>query len=207
MKSIVYVVDDDDMVRDSLTLLLEGAGYEVHAFDSGEAFLKDDLAHAGACVLLDVAMPGMSGLEVQEELARRHLALPVLFLTAHGDVPTAVHAVKAGAVDFLQKPIGGTELLARVGEAQAGDAQRLRAAAEVAVIFARLDNLTPRERDVMALAVTGQHNKEIARELGISHRTVEIHRARMMHKMGATTLVDLAEMVRLCGPDAGPDPA
>jgi FixJ family two-component response regulator len=207
VSSLVYVVDDDDMVRDSLTLLLEGAGYEVHAFASGEAFLNADLARAGACVLLDVAMPGMSGLKVQEELTQRHLTLPVLFLTAHGDVPTAVHAVKAGAVDFLQKPIGGTELLARVAEAQAGDAQRLRNAAEVAVILARLDNLTPRERDVMALAVTGQHNKEIARELGISHRTVEIHRARMMHKMGATTLVELAEMVRLCGPDAGPDPA
>lgn len=207
MKPIVYLVDDDEMVRDSVSLLLEGAGYDVRAFDAGDAFLRAPIERAGACVLLDVAMPGMSGIEVQEELARRHLTLPVLFLTGHGDVPTAVRAVKSGAVDFLQKPVGGAVLLARVADAQKRDAERSRVAAEVAVILARLDNLTPRERDVMALAVTGQHNKEIARELGISHRTVEIHRARLMHKMGATTLVELAEMVRLCGPDADPKAA
>lgn len=199
MNAIVYIVDDDDMVRDSLSLLLESAGYQVRAFDSGESFLSAGLENAHGCVLLDVAMPGMNGLEVQEELGRRGVALPVLFLTAHGDVPTAVRAVKAGAVDFLQKPFEGKVLLARVAEVQARDDERTRVAAEIAVVMARYDSLTPRERDVMALAATGQHNKDIARELGISYRTVEIHRGRLMHKMGAASLVELAEMVRVCG--------
>jgi two-component system response regulator FixJ len=209
VSAIVYIVDDDDMVRDSLALLLEGAGYRVRAFESGEAFLASAPENSGGCLLLDVAMPGMSGLEVQEELQRRNVSLPVLFLTAHGDVPTAVRAVKAGAVDFLQKPFEGKALLARVAEVQARDEERTRIAAEVAVVMARYDSLTPRERDVMALAATGQHNKEIARELGISYRTVEIHRARLMHKMGAASLVELAEMARICrlgGPAQGIGP-
>ena len=201
MSAIVYIVDDDEMVRDSLALLLQAAGYEVRAFESGESFLGSAPENSGACLLLDVAMPGMSGLEVQEELLRRNIRLPVVFLTGHGDVPTAVRAVKAGAVDFLQKPFGGKALLARVAEVEARDHERSRIAAQVAVVMARYDSLTPRERDVMALAATGRPNKEIARELGISYRTVEIHRGRLMHKMGAASVVELAEMARTCGLD------
>lgn len=199
MSGVVYVVDDDEMVRDSLTLLLEGAGYTVRAFADGDSFLQARLPREDACILLDVAMPGSSGLQVQQELARRSVALPVLFLTAYGDVPTAVRAVKAGAAEFLQKPIEGRELLAKVGEAVARSLDGEPLSPEAALAVARFETLTPRERDVMALVVTGLQNKEIARRLGISHRTVEIHRGRMMRKMQASSVVDLVGMSAPCG--------
>ena len=199
MNRIVYIVDDDEMVRDSLGMLLSSVGYEVHVFPDADAFLEQTLVSAGACILLDFAMPGRNGLQVQQELVRRQNQLPIVFLTAHGDVPTAVQAVKAGASDFLQKPADGAELLARVAEAMEHSLQSQEVAAHTALIMAHYDNLTPRERDVMGLVVRGLSNKEIARHLNISFRTVEIHRSRMIHKMQAASIPELVGMASALG--------
>jgi len=184
-QSVVYVVDDDAAVRDSLSLLLESAGLCAAAFDSAQAFLAAHRAHQPGCLVLDVHMPGMDGLELQNELARRGELMPIIFLTAHGNVPETVRAIKAGAVDFLTKPVDGKLLL-----------DRIRAAVAVSETAhqrkARLASLTQREREVLILAVAGRPNKEIARHLGISHRTVEVHRSHILSKMGAATLLELA---------------
>jgi len=198
MKPSVYLVDDDEAVRDSLTALLEAAGHSVRTFASGEAFLAAWSAEWSGCVLLDIAMPGMSGMDVHAGMLRRGITLPVIFLTGHGDISTAVKAVKAGAIDFLQKPVLGQALLARVDDAMAIDAEQSEAWYRIAAVRARFDRLTPRERAVMAHAAAGSQNKEIARTLGISHRTVEIHRGRVMRKMGAASVVDLATMAMHC---------
>jgi FixJ family two-component response regulator len=202
VKPPVHIVDDDEAVRDSLTTLLEAGGHDVRAYASGEAFLDAGNAPWAGCVLLDVAMPGMSGIDVQAEMLRRGITLPVIFLTGHGDIATAVKAVKAGAVDFLQKPVLGQALLARVADALTLDAELSRTSGNAAIVRARFDQLTPRERAVMAHAVAGRQNKEIGRALGISHRTVEIHRGRVMRKMGAASVVELAAMAADC--DLGP---
>jgi len=186
---VVFVVDDDAAVRDSLRALLEGAGFAVEAFDSAEGFLAAHRPGAPACLVLDVHMPGMSGLELQDELARRGTPLPVLFLTGHGDIPTSVRAVKAGAVDFLTKPADGALLV-----------ERVRAMLTLNTsLHERLDDLTERERQVMRRVAAGASNKEIARTLGISARTVEVHRARVMRKMRARSPVELAEILRTLG--------
>ncbi|MFZ9677824.1 MAG: response regulator transcription factor [Quisquiliibacterium sp.] len=199
MSKIVYIVDDDPMVRDSLGVLLRGAGYLVHEFCDGMSFLASSLEQTSACVLLDISMPGLTGLQVQEELRRRQSDLPVLFLTAHGDVPTAVQAVKAGAADFLQKPTDGVQLLAKVAESMQRSHEQELVHAKVALVRAHYDSLTPRERDVMELVVGGLQNKEIARRLLISHRTVEIHRGRVMAKMNAGSIAELVGMAGMCG--------
>jgi FixJ family two-component response regulator len=190
----VFVVDDDAAVRDSLTLLLEQENLVVEAFDSAETFLATCRPTRRSCAIVDIRMPGMDGMELQSELSKRGVALPVIFLTGYGDIPTGVRAIKKGAVDFLTKPVTGSALMQSV-QAALLESDRLNSRSEVAQnAAARIASLTERERGVMALAVEGLPNKEIARRLGISHRTVEIHKARIMQKTGADTLLDLARV-------------
>lgn len=195
----VYVVDDDAAVRDGLVLLLESAGFAIDVYASASEFLA--AAHVippGACLLLDVRMPDMSGPALQAELARRGIDLPIIFLSAHGDIPTAVQAIKAGAADFLTKPVDGDLLIGRVQAALAMSSADQRRAVANRSRCAGVAGLTAREREVMRLAVTGHANKEIAQRLGISHRTVEIHRARVMRKTGAANLVELVHLAEDC---------
>jgi FixJ family two-component response regulator len=199
----VFVVDDDEAVRDSLALLLETAGLAVETYDGAAAFLAAYTPGRTGCLILDLRMPGVGGPELQIELTRRGIHLPIIFLTAHGDIPTTVQAMQRGAMDFLTKPVVGAELLRRVHEALERSAQLQQEASAVQTVRERLDALTPREREIMLMAVAGRPNKEIARALGISHRTVEIHRARVMQKTGAASLVELSRMAAACGLASG----
>jgi two-component system, LuxR family, response regulator FixJ len=190
----VFVVDDDADIRDSMQMLLEVAGFKVRNFISAKQFLADDSAKHG-CLIADIRMPDMSGLELQEEVARRHLDLPVIIMTGHGDVPLAVRAMKAGAVDFLEKPFDDEKMLASVRRAlDIGSKARSRNA-EAKAAKTLLESLTPRERGVLDKLVQGRSNKVVAYELGISPRTVEIHRAHIMGKMDASSLSDLVRVV------------
>lgn len=192
--SLVHVVDDDDAVRDSLALLLKSAGFSVRTYNSASALLKVLAIQATGCVLTDVRMPELDGLALQRRLAELGITLPVIVMTGHGDVPIAVEALKAGAADFLEKPFGDAQLLAAVSGALATSQRTREAAAAVADIVARLASLTPREREVLDRLVLGQPNKTIAYDLGSSPRTVEVHRARVMEKMGARSLPELVRM-------------
>lgn len=190
----VFVVDDDEAVRKALKLLLESAGLRVEAFSSADEFLADhDLNRAG-CLVLDIRMPGMSGLTLQDQLITRRVDLPVIMITGHGDVAMAVEAVKKGAIDFIQKPFDDEVLLQRVQQALAVDAERRRTNAQRADFESRLARLTPREREVLDLLISGKGNKEIAFQLGLSRKTVDIHRAHVMMKMGVDSLLDVARM-------------
>jgi len=195
----VFVVDDDEAVRDSLALLLETAGLAVETCDGAAAFLAAYTPGRTGCLILDLQMPGCSGPELQVELKRRGIDLPIIFLTAHGDIPTTVQAIQRGAMDFLTKPVVGSELIGRVHEALERSAQLHEEASAVRTVRERLDALTPREREIMLMAVAGRPNKDIARTLGISHRTVEIHRARVMQKTGAASLIELSRLAAACG--------
>ena len=212
----VFIVDDDDAIRDSLQILLECAGFQAESFSTPLAFLDSDAPSRPGCLLVDVRMPQMSGLEVQERLARDGRAIPVVVMTGHGDVPLAVRAMKAGAVDFVEKPFEEESLLAAVRSALARAAEsRTPAAAPPAAapeqpdpppassappeVLARLSALTPREHDVLRWLVAGKSNKVIAFELSISPRTVEIHRARVMEKMQADSLPTLVRMAIAAG--------
>jgi RNA polymerase sigma factor (sigma-70 family) len=190
----VYVVDDDEPMRDSLQWLLESNGHAVEAYASAEAFLEAWREDMRGCLVLDVRMPGMSGLELHEHLADRRSTLPVVFVTGHGDVPMAVAALKKGAVDFIEKPFNDKEMLRLV--ARCLELERARRAARAREDDARrcIGALTEREREVMRLVVAGKLNKQIADELGISIKTVEVHRARVMEKMQARSLAELVRM-------------
>jgi len=200
MNQTVFVVDDDDAMRDALVQLLETAGLQVEAHADGPAFLAAYEADRPGCLLLDMAMPGMTGLEVQAALNARGLTIPTIFLTGHGDIPMAVRAVQAGAVDFLEKPIQGAALLERVQRALALDLEWRQTQGRTQSIQQRYARLSSRERECMALIASGLTSKEIARELGISPRTVEVHRTHVMHKMGAANLADLLNMAACCKP-------
>ena len=190
MGELVYIVDDDFAVRDSLRMLLESAGYAVQEFDTARSFLSDADLDQG-CLVVDIRMPAMSGLELQEELVRRNVALPVIVITGHGDVPLAVRAMTAGAVDFIEKPFDDQRKLDSVARAfQIGSQKRSRAG-EAQAARDLLASLTPRENDVLVQLVKGQPNKIVAHELGISPRTVEIHRASIMDKLKARNLSDI----------------
>jgi len=193
-EATVFIVDDDSAVRDSLMLMIEQEGIKVETYHNGEDFLN--VCHNGTygCAILDIRMPGMDGMQLQQELNRRNIKLPIVFLTGHGDIPLSVKAVKTGAVDFLTKPVTRENLLSSVRSAIL-ESQRLITQLENGQdAKSKLADLTEREREVMALAVAGSPNKEIARRLGISHRTVEIHKSKIMHKTGATNLLDLARI-------------
>ncbi|MFZ0498360.1 MAG: response regulator transcription factor [Steroidobacteraceae bacterium] len=201
---VVFVVDDDESVRSSLRFLLRTAALESRAFGSAAEFLGSyDPAQPG-CLLLDVRMPGMSGLELQLELNLRGAIIPVIFITGHGDIPMAVEAMRHGAHDFLQKPFRDDDLIERIQRALAKDAQARSGLEGHQAIRARLESLTPREREVLALMVHGKPNKVMAHELGVSQRTVEIHRARVMGKSGAASLAELVRMVMDVAPELVP---
>ena len=192
--AIVHIVDDDSSLRTALSRLLKAAGYEVRAYSSAGDFLMGDYTDGPACVVLDVQMPGPSGLELQQALARREQPLPVVFLTGHGDIPMSVRAMRAGAADFLTKPVNRDTLLQAVQAAVARDAERRNGGEHLRALRGRFDTLTPRERDVFALVVAGMLNKQVAADLGSSIRTVKIHRGRVMQKMEAASLADLVRM-------------
>jgi two-component system response regulator FixJ len=192
--TLVYVVDDDEAVRDSLSILLEAAGYEVEAFDLAYAALDRSRERRPDCILSDVRMPGMDGIEFQEKLSERGIQAPVVIMTGHGDVRLAVRAMKAGALDFIEKPFDDHAILASIKEAVAKYAARLSPRAVDPELAARFESLTPREREVLELLIAGDPNKVIAYRLQISPRTVEIHRARVMEKMRAKSLPELVRM-------------
>ena len=193
-KPVVFVVDDDPALRQSLELLLISAGHNVRSFASAQEFL-DAYDDDPGCMITDIRMPGMSGLELQERMAVSEAIIPIVVLTGHGDVPAAVRAMKVGAIDFIEKPFNAQHLLDVVERALAEDAERRAHAAETADITERLQTLTPREREVMEHVVRGAANKVVAAELGISERTVELHRSRLMKKMHARSLPELVRMV------------
>jgi len=195
-KGTVYVVDDDEAVRDSLQWLLEGKDYRVKCFDSAESFLSRFDPREVACLIADIRMDGMSGLELQDRLMERKSPLPIVFITGHGDVPMAVAALKKGAFHFIEKPFNDHDLVDLVEKALATDDERLRAAASRETIEARLATLTQREREVMDLVLAGKLNKQVADELDISVRTVEVHRARVFEKMDVRSAVELANLLR-----------
>ncbi len=194
--AVVYVVDDDEAVRDSLSVLLRSVGYQAQTFESAVEFLEGFDADQHGCLVADIRMPGMSGLDLQAALNKDGFELPIIFITGHGDVPMAVDAMKSGALDFIQKPFRDQDLLDRINQALQADSERRQSCEERSVVRARLAALTPREREVMDRVVKGQANKVIALDLGVSQRTVEIHRARVMQKMHARSL---AELVTLAG--------
>ncbi|MDX9951176.1 MAG: response regulator [Methylophilaceae bacterium] len=195
----VYIVDDDPAVRDSLTLMLQQDGYRIRSFESGEAFLAVADTTTHGCAIIDIRMPGMDGIQLQEEILRRQIPLPVIFLTAHGDIPKSVKAMKAGAVDFLTKPVTRRDLLAALQAASREIARIETSAANRSQAQAQLETLTERELQVTQLAILGHSNKEIARKLGISHRTIEIHKSNIMKKTGALNLLELARIAHDAG--------
>lgn len=190
----VHIVDDEPDVRDALAMLMRSVGLAVTTYPSAQDFLQRYRASGPGCLILDVRMPGMSGLELQERLARERIALPIIIITGHGDIAMAVRAMKAGALDFIEKPFDDQALLDRIHEAIERAARTQDIEAERARIAARYAELTRREKEVMALVVTGRLNKLIAAELGLSTRTVEIHRAHIMEKMEAKSLSHLVRM-------------
>jgi RNA polymerase sigma factor (sigma-70 family) len=191
LKPTIYVVDDDLSVRDSTELMLKSVGFNVKTFGSAQDFLKANLREDLGCLVLDVRMPGMSGLDLQEKLVSVKTPLPVIFITGHGTVPMSVRAMKAGAVDFLQKPFEEQDLLDAINRAVARQRERKSKKDQAEELQLRLKALTPREHEVFSLLVTGMANKEIAYELGASERTIKAHRARIMEKMNAGSLADL----------------
>ena len=191
----IFVVDDDAAVRDALKLLLRSVGHAVETFGSAQEFLDAYGEDRAGCLVLDIRMPGMSGLELQQKLNEKHSILPIIFITGHGDVPMAVEAMQAGAVDFIQKPFRDQDLIDRINQALEKDSSNRAALGERNDIRRRLETLTPREREVLDLVVPGKANKVIAGDLKLSQRTVEIHRARVMEKMQASSLAHLVRMV------------
>ena len=197
----VFIVDDDPGIRDSLPVLMATAGLKAESFDSAEAFLDACDPEREGCLLLDVRMPGLSGPQLQTELARRGIGLPVIFLTGYADLATGVDAMKQGAMDFLTKPVNGAMLLERVQAALALHHERRQIEEARRTLLAKLQKLTVRERDVLALAVSGGTSREIAGRLQISLRTVEGHRSRIYLKTGVTSLLELAQLATRAGLD------
>jgi FixJ family two-component response regulator len=197
---IIHVVDDDDSLRTALARLLQAAGYEVRSYASAGEFLLARPANTPGCVVLDIQMPGPSGLELQEAFGKRTDALPIIFLTGHGDIPMSVRAMKAGAVDFLTKPVQRQVLVNAVRNALARDAESRQLREQDGTLRAHFETLTPRERAVFTLVVAGKANKQIATELGTSERTVKAHRAHVMEKMHVASLAELVRAAeRLLG--------
>ena len=196
-ESSVYVVDDDQAVRDSLGMLLRSVGMQCRLFASGQEFLDAYSEDWHGCIVLDIRMPGLSGMELHRQLLDRQSALPIIFVTGHGDVPMAVEALQNGAFDFIQKPYRDQELLDRINQALSWDEEHRSEEDHKRDLQGRMESLTPREREVMECVVRGLANKVIAMDLDLSQRTVEIHRARVMEKMRARSLAELVRMSML----------
>lgn len=192
---LVFIVDDEEAVRDSIALLLRSVGIRSRTFGDAREFLDSYQPSERGCLVLDIRMPRMGGMEVQQELNRRGWGIPVIFVTGHGDVPMAVEAMRAGAVDFLQKPFKDDELIRRVQKALEQDARLREQLSSVEQVRSRFDSLTPREREIAERLADGAANKAIAIDLGLSERTVELHRAHVMQKMEARGLAQLVQMV------------
>jgi len=198
--SRVYIVDDDAAVRDSLSLLLGLHGFDTITFPSAESFLAAQSPESSGVVVVDLRMPGMSGLELQAELQTREIPLPVIVVTAHGEMAAARSSFKAGALDFLEKPIDSDQLLGAIRDGLERETERLRRSADAAEVSRQLARLTPREREVLERVVAGMHNREIASELKISARTVEVYKARLMAKMGVERIPDLVRVLMAARP-------
>ena len=194
----VYLVDDDSAVRHALGTFLSGTGYHTLVYGSAEAFLESIDESASGVLVLDQRMSGMTGLELQQVLAERGMVLPIIFITGHGNVPLSVMAMKAGAMDFIEKPFSNEVLLANVQEAFRRLVDEPQKKSRKSAILHRYEMLTPREKEILTLIVEGLSNKNLAKRLQISNRTIEVHRSRIMHKMQANSLPDLVRMAALC---------
>ena len=192
---VVFVVDDDPSVRSSLKFLLSSVGLQVESFDSADALLQRKLPDAPSCLVLDVRLRGLSGLDFQRELAARNCHMPIIFITGHGDIPMSVRAMKAGAIEFLTKPFRDQDLLDAVRIALAKDRERCERKKEVSDLKERFNSLTPREQEVISMVVSGMLNKQIADQLGTAENTVKVHRSRAMEKMHAQSVAELVKMV------------
>jgi FixJ family two-component response regulator len=196
---VVFVIDDDLSVRNALTNLFRSVGLQVEAFGSAPEMLQSKLPDVPSCLVLDIRLPGLSGLDLQTELAQAGINIPIIFITGHGDIPMTVRAMKGGAIDFLTKPFRDQDLLDAVVRAIEQDRRRREAARAIANVQSLFEALTPREREVLALVASGLMNKQIAGELGLAEITVKIHRGHIMRKMGARSLADLIRMAETLG--------
>jgi FixJ family two-component response regulator len=196
---VVFIVDDDALLREALGSLFESVGLRAQGFGSASEFLQSELPDVASCLVLDIRLPGVSGLEFQDELVKRDIRIPVIFMTGHADIPMSVKAMRAGAVDFLTKPFRDQDMLDAVTRALERDRRRRESEQSISGLRLLFQSLTPREREVITLVTAGLMNKQIAAELDVSEITVKIHRAHVMRKMGAKTLADLVRMAQVLG--------
>jgi FixJ family two-component response regulator len=199
LQPIVFVIDDDPSLRKALTSLFRSVGLQVEVFGSAPEFLQSKLADVPSCLVLDIRLPGPSGLDFQAELAKANIHIPIIFITGHGDIPMTVRAMKAGAVDFLSKPFRDQDMLDAVATAIERDRKRRTDEKVISGVRAHFDSLTPREQEVLAFVASGLMNKQIAAEIGLAEITVKIHRGHIMRKMGARSLADLVRMAEMLG--------
>jgi RNA polymerase sigma factor (sigma-70 family) len=198
-KPVVYVIDDDESAREAVADLLRSVGHNVHSFASAQEFLDLKRPDAPGCIVLDVRLPGPSGLEFQRTLSKSNFQLPIIFISGHGDIPMSVRAIKSGAIEFLTKPLHEQQLLDAVQVGIERDRVRREEAKVVGELHERFESLTPREREILILVVSGRRNKQIAAQVGLSEMTVKVHRSHIMRKMRANSLVDLVRMADTLG--------
>jgi len=196
---MVFIVDDDASVRKGLERLIKSVGFKVETFALAEEFLQRKSYKGLSCLVLDVRMPGLSGIDLQKELAKKEISLPIIFITGHGDIPMSVKAMKDGAVDFLPKPFDEKDLLFAIDQAIDRDAEEQKQQAERARIQRRVNTLTPREHQVLRWVITGMLNKQIAYKIGITEKTVKVHRGRLLHKMQVVSVAELVRFAQKCG--------